>query len=86
MKIINMQDITEREVAWLWHPYLPRGKVTLVQGDPGDGKTTFVLAVAALLTRGVTEGLAEACAEENRNESFIHFLEWTSYAIQLEFP
>ena len=27
-------------------------KISLIQGDPGDGKTTFVLAVAALLTNG----------------------------------
>ncbi len=52
MNIINMQSIEQREVKWLWYPYLPRGKVTLAQGDPGDGKTTLVLAIAALLTRG----------------------------------
>jgi len=34
----------------LWHPYIPYGKVTLIQGDPGDGKSTFVLNLAALLT------------------------------------
>jgi hypothetical protein len=47
-----MSDIKAEEVRWLWHPYIPFGKVTLVMGDPGDGKTTFVLAIAALLTKG----------------------------------
>ena len=40
------------KVDWLWYPYIPYGKVTLVQGDPGEGKSTFVLNVAALLSKG----------------------------------
>ena len=36
----------------LWYPYIPLGKITIVQGDPGEGKTTFALAVIAALTRG----------------------------------
>lgn len=47
-----MSDIQATNVCWLWYPYIPYGKITLVQGDPGDGKTTFVLAVAALLSNG----------------------------------
>jgi predicted ATP-dependent serine protease len=52
MKLINMNEVQSEPVRWLWYPYIPYGKITLVQGDPGDGKTTFVLAVAALLTNG----------------------------------
>ena len=52
MKLITMSDIQTAPVRWLWHPYIPYGKITLIQGDPGDGKTTFALAVAALLTNG----------------------------------
>ena len=37
---------------WLWYPYIPFGKITVVQGDPGDGKTTVVLAIAAAVTTG----------------------------------
>ncbi len=40
-------------MKWLWYPYIPRGKITIVQGDPGEGKTTFVLALVALLTTGL---------------------------------
>ena len=54
LKLISMGEIKTEEVKWLWYPYLPRGKLTIVQGDPGDGKTTFVLAVIAALTRGET--------------------------------
>lgn len=52
VKLITMSDVKTTPVNWLWYPYIPYGKITLVQGDPGDGKTTFVLALAALLTNG----------------------------------
>ena len=52
LKLISMGEIQAEEVKWLWYPYLPRGKLTIVQGDPGEGKTTFVLAVIAALTCG----------------------------------
>jgi len=44
--------IKSRKVKWLWYPYIPYGKITIVQGDPGDGKTTFVLNLVARLTLG----------------------------------
>lgn len=44
--------VTPRKVDWLWYPYIPYGKITVLQGDPGEGKSTFILNVAALLTRG----------------------------------
>lgn len=53
LKLLTMSDIPAEEVRWLWYPYLPRGKITIIQGDPGEGKTTYVLALAALLTRGL---------------------------------
>lgn len=45
--------ITAKNVDWLWYPYIPFGKITIVQGDPGDGKTTFILNIAALLSKGL---------------------------------
>ncbi len=44
--------VTQRKVEWLWYPYIPYGKLTILQGDPGEGKSTFMLNVAALLTKG----------------------------------
>ena len=52
LKIICMEDINATEVEWLWYPYIPKGRLTIVQGDPGEGKTTFILQVAAILSRG----------------------------------
>ena len=40
------------EVDWLWKPLIPFGKVTLIEGDGGDGKTTLILTIAAMLSRG----------------------------------
>ena len=45
-------SVTQRKVEWLWYPYIPYGKITVIQGDPGEGKSTFILNVAALLTKG----------------------------------
>lgn len=53
LKLLTMSDIPTEEVQWLWYPYLPRDKITIIQGDPDEGKTTFVLALAALLTCGL---------------------------------
>ena len=44
--------VTPQKVEWLWYPYIPYGKLTLLQGDPGEGKSTFMLNVAAVLTKG----------------------------------
>lgn len=52
LKIITMRDVETEQVQFLWRPYIPSGKITIVQGDPGDGKTTMMLAVAAAVTNG----------------------------------
>lgn len=52
LEIIKASDITPKEVRWLWYPYIPFGKVTLLQGDPGDGKSKLMLSLAALLSKG----------------------------------
>ena len=55
LQMIKMSEIQSKEVAWLWYPFIPYGKLTIIQGDPGDGKTTLVLNIAAKLSKG--EGL-----------------------------
>lgn len=52
LKIISSTNVEVREINWLWYPFIPRGKVTILQGDPGEGKSTFMLTLAANLTRG----------------------------------
>ena len=52
LKLINMQDIEVEEIEWLLYPFIPYGKITIIQGDPGEGKTTLVLQIIARLTKG----------------------------------
>lgn len=59
VKIFSMDTIQAEEVKWLWYPYIPYGKITIIWGDPGEGKTTFVLKLAALLSRGKCFGEEE---------------------------
>lgn len=42
LKLIRMSDIESQEIEWLWYSLIPYGKLTIIQGDPGDGKTTLV--------------------------------------------
>jgi RecA/RadA recombinase len=52
VKIISMDTVQREEIKWLWYPYIPFGKLTIIQGDPGEGKTTFALKLAAELSNG----------------------------------
>lgn len=50
--LINLEDIETREVEYLWYPYIPLGKLTLIDGDPGECKSWLALAVAAKVSVG----------------------------------
>ena len=52
LEVVKASEIEPKEVKWLWYPYIPFGKVTLLQGDPGDGKSKLMLSIAALLSKG----------------------------------
>lgn len=52
LKLINMESVKVEQIEWLLYPFIPFGKVTIIQGDPGEGKTTMVLQIIAKLTRG----------------------------------
>lgn len=47
-----MDTVQEETVEWLLYPFIPYGKVTILQGDPGEGKTTLALQIIARLTMG----------------------------------
>ena len=50
VEIIRMSEVDTQTVEWLWKPYIPFGKVTIVQGNPGEGKTYFAMRLAAACT------------------------------------
>ena len=43
LEVVKASEIEPKEVKWLWYPYIPFGKATLLQGDPGDGKIKLML-------------------------------------------
>lgn len=73
LKLIHMEDVVSKEVEWLWYPYIPYGKITIIEGDPGEGKTTLVLKLAAALSRG----LPPPCDDDKEYEP-IHIIYQTA--------
>lgn len=51
-RTVALSDVQPEQVSWLWKGRIPFGKLTLLDGDPGLGKSTLALEVAARLTRG----------------------------------
>ena len=66
LKLINMESVEVEEIKWLLYPFIPYGKVTIIQGDPGEGKTTMVLQIIAKLTRG--EPILPASFEKRKEQ------------------
>lgn len=62
-ELLCFADIRAEEVEWLWYPYIPYGKLTILQGDPGSGKTMLALSLAALLSNGQCLPFAQQAGE-----------------------
>lgn len=63
--LVRIADVVREDVAWLWPGYLPYGKLALVEGHPGLGKSTVTLAIAAAVSRGLAMPGGERCAVGN---------------------
>jgi hypothetical protein len=50
--IVNLATVESKSIDWLWHPYIARGMISILNGDPGAGKTFINLAIAAGLSIG----------------------------------
>lgn len=53
MKMLKMSDVEQTEVSFLWTPYIPFGKLTILQGNPGEGKTYLAMQLCAACTSRV---------------------------------
>ena len=69
LKLINMESVKVEQIEWLLYPFIPFGKVTIIQGDPGEGKTTMVLQIIAKLTRGESILLNQKSQKEAQKDS-----------------
>lgn len=49
---VCMIDVEPETISWLWHPYIARGKFTIIEGDPGIGKSWLTCALACAVSRG----------------------------------
>lgn len=45
-------NVKTRRVEWAWHGYIPRAKLTIIEGDPGDGKSILTVDLAARWSTG----------------------------------
>ena len=52
ISLVCIADVEPETVSWLWPPYIPRGKLTLLEGDPGIGKSWVSLAIATAVSLG----------------------------------
>jgi DNA repair protein RadA/Sms len=50
--IVTMSDVKSQPVRWLWWPYIAIGKLCMLDGDPGIGKSLLMTQIAANLSRG----------------------------------
>jgi len=68
----SADEIEAREVEWLWEPYIPLGKLTMLDGDPGEGKSWISLAIATRITLADLGGPANiliASAEDDWDDT-----------------
>lgn len=52
LRIVRMADVQPETIRWLWYPYIACGKLTILEGDPGLGKSWLTCALACAVTRG----------------------------------
>ena len=67
LEVIKASEIEPKEVKWLWYPYIPFGKVTLLQGDPGDGKSKLMLSIKQYTASDVSKAERH---NERKNETY----------------
>jgi hypothetical protein len=63
LNVVTLSDVLPEAVEWLWPGRLPFGKISIVEGDPGVGKSTLLLDVAARLSVGTPLPFEESVRE-----------------------
>jgi hypothetical protein len=52
LQLVRIADVEREEVSWRWSGRLPRGKLVLIEGDPGTGKSWLTMAISTAVTLG----------------------------------
>ncbi|WP_160255660.1 AAA family ATPase [Acinetobacter indicus] len=66
LQIVNMSKITAQAINWLWAGWLPLGKLTILAGAGGCGKTNLLLALISTITNKGTFPDGSKCADTGR--------------------
>lgn len=65
----SYKEVKAKKVDWLWYPYIAYGKITIIQGDPGEGKSTVAMNLASLISNGDTLPLEK---EKTKPQSVVY--------------
>jgi len=80
---VSLDRVQPKKVEWLWQGRLPLGKLVILEGDPGQGKSALTLDLAARVSRGGkmpddSEGrqgdVLLCCAEDDNEDTIVHRL------------
>src|SRR5262249_39274892 len=50
--VVCVEDVQAEPITWLWPGRIARGKLSLIAGDPGLGKSVLTTALASVVSRG----------------------------------
>lgn len=53
VEAMNAHEVTRKAQRWAWEPYVPAGTITIIEGDPGEGKSTLTMDLVARWTTRV---------------------------------
>lgn len=78
--LVRLRDVQPESVSWLWQGYFPLGKLSIADGDPGEGKSTMTIDLGARVTRnlpmpdgspGVSGGVVHISCEDGLADTIV---------------
>ncbi|MEZ0227354.1 MAG: AAA family ATPase, partial [Planctomycetota bacterium] len=67
----SFADIKPEPISWLWEPYVPRRRITILEGDAGVGKTFLACKLAAMVSAGERWPWSASSARPRRGAAII---------------
>lgn len=77
---VSLSEIKPRKVKWFWESIIPYGMITIIEGDPGQGKSFVSMYLTSLVSTGGT--LPNGCKVRKRNVLYISAEDDASYTIR----